>query len=244
MTRLCIGFMLFLFAALARADCPADPECPPQTVWDEATVAIVKLDSPTAPGYEQWRIAANRKTGDTLVKVQAKGPRDALDASVGIVGGVVTITQGIDGGQSVPAATLTALLWFREVTAILGAAFPEGPAAVHASTPFDYESKARVKLFVPGVWKYIEAPWRAKGELRPLPTGDVAFDIRLTTPPRSASGGKQSVLHLSGELGAPDVEVFGDKDSLEGWTVPDKGLKTIGDIRATIAAARSAQAPK
>jgi hypothetical protein len=52
------------------------------------------------------------------------------------------------------------------------------------------------------------------------------------------------VLHLSGELGAPDVEVFGDKDSLAGWIVPDEGLKTIGDIRATIAAARSAQAPK
>jgi hypothetical protein len=208
-------------------------------------VVLVRLDSPTAPGYERWEIAANAKTGDTLVKIEAKGPKDSLDASIGIIGGVVTITKGIGGGgDRVSATTLGALLWFREVTAILGAAFPEGPAAVHAATPFDYESKARVKLFVPGVWKYIEAPWRAKGEVRMLQTGNIGFDIRLTTPPRSASDGKQSVLHLSGELGAPDVEVFSDKDSLEGWTVPGKGLKTVGDIRATIAAARSAQAPK
>ncbi|HXF77263.1 MAG TPA: hypothetical protein VN598_00255 [Usitatibacter sp.] len=244
MEKTCLAFVLFLLPAVAMADCPGDPDCAPQTVWDDATVAIVRLDSPTAPGYERWQIAANRKTGDTLVKIDAKGPRDAVSASIGIVGGLVTITKGIEtGGNEVPTTTIAALLWFREVTAILGAAFPEGPAGVHASTPFDYESKARVKLFVPGASKYIPAPWRAKGELRPLQTGDVAFDIRITTPPRSASDGKQSVLHLSGELGAPDVEVFNDKDSLEGWTVPDKGLKTVGDIRATIAAARSAQAP-
>lgn len=238
MKRIRIGFVLLFFPALAWADCPGEPECPPQTVWDQATVVAVTLDSPGAPGYERIEIVANRKSGDTLVKVAAKGPKDAVDASVGIVGGLVTITKGVEADRSsVSGTTLAALLWFREVTAILGAAFPEGPAAVHAATPFDYESKSRVKLFVPGVFRYIDAPWRAKGELRPLKTGNIAFDIRLTTPPWPGSAGKESVLHLSGELGAPDVEVFSDKDSLEGWTVPDK-VKTVGDIRATIAAAR------
>jgi hypothetical protein len=244
MKKLCVAFVLFHFAGFAWADCPADPGCPPQTVWDEATVLMLKLDSPSAPGYEQIQIAANRRSGDTLMKIRAQGPKDGIDASIGVVGGVVTITKGIEASaQSTSGAALAALLWFREVTAILGAAFPEGPAAVHAATPFDYESKVKVKLFVPGAFRYVEAPWRAKGELRALKTGDIAFDIRLTTPPRSASEGKQSVLHLSGELGAPDVEVFNDKDSLAGWSVPDPGLKTVGDIRATIAAAARQAAP-
>ena len=242
MTRICIAFVLFLFPALALADCPGEPECPPQTIWDEANFMMLRLDSPAAPGFELIQIAASRKTGDTLMKIRAQGPKDAIDASVGIVGGAVTITKGIETSmQSVSGTTFTALLWFREVTAILGAAFPEGPAAVHAPTPFAYESKARVKLFVPGVFRYIEAPWRAKGELSPRENGDVAFDIQLTTPPRAGSGAEQSVLHLSGELGAPNVEVFNDKDSLAGWAVPDPGLKTIGDIRATIAAAAAAR---
>lgn len=241
MTRLCIAFVLSLLAPFARADCPRDPDCPPQTVWDEATVVAVTLDSPSSPGYERIQIVANRKSGDTLLKVVAQGPEDAIDASIGIVGGLVTITRGIEAdAKSVSGTSLAALLWFREVTAILGAAFPEGPAAVHAGTPFDYESKSRLKLFVPGAFRYIEAPWRAKGELRPLQTGNVAFDVRLTVAPRPGSGGRESVLHLTGELGAPEVEVFNDKDPLEGWTVPDKGLKTVGDIRATIAAARQA----
>ena len=244
MKRICIGIVLFLVPALALADCPGEPECPPETVWDEATVVAVTLDSPGAPGYERIQIVGNRKSGDTLVKIQAKGPKDAIDASIGIIGGVVTITKGIEADNaSVKGTMVAALLWFREVTAILGAAFPEGPAAVHAATPFDYESKRRVKLFVPGAFRYLQAPWRAKGELRALKTGDVGFDVRLTTPPRPGSGGAASVLHLSGELGAPEVEVFNDKDSLEGWTVPVKGLKTVGDIRATIAAAKSGEQP-
>jgi len=244
MNRIAIGSLLFLVPILALADCPGEPECAPQTVWDEATVVAVTLDSPTAPGHERIEIVANRKSGDTLVKVQAKGPKDAIDASIGILEGVVTITKGIEADStSVKGTMVAALLWFREVTAILGAAFPEGPAAVHAATPFDYESKARVKLFVPGAFRYLAAPWRAKGELRPMKTGDIGFDILLTGPPRSPSDGKHSVLHLSGELGAPDVEVFNDKDSLAGWTVSDKGLKTIGDIRATIAEARRAAQP-
>ena len=49
MTRLCIGFMLFLFGAIARADCPADPGCPPQTVWDEATVVITVVSHGEPP---------------------------------------------------------------------------------------------------------------------------------------------------------------------------------------------------
>jgi len=245
MKTLCITFVLFAYAAFAHADCPGEPECPPQTVWDEASVAIVKLDRPDAPGYEHIQIAADRRTGDTLLKVQVHGPNDALDASIGIVGGVVTISKGIDTkGDRVSTTTLATLLWFREVTAILGAAFPDGPAAVNAPTPFDYESKTRLKLFVPGVWRYIEAPWRARGELRPSQTpGNIAFDIRLTTPPRSPSDVKETVLHLSGELGAPDVQVFSDQDSLKGWTLPAEGLNTIGDIRATIAAARARVRP-
>jgi len=51
MNRIAIGSLLFLVPILALADCPGEPECAPQTVWDEATVVAVTLDSPTAPGH-------------------------------------------------------------------------------------------------------------------------------------------------------------------------------------------------
>lgn len=259
---LCAAAFFVTTPIQASALCDKDPECDDLSAWVAFTQVSLRQSILGSDEVFEWLGSFNHKALDISIDVARHGPKEELmKGTVGLVGGQIMLTKGLKLQPGLEIDTLDApVLSMRLVMILLKRVFPNGPDQIVGPTDIDQTSRVGIKYATPSASGYIPAPWHVKGKVSKLPDGALHFELTLSF--LSQQQGEQSssfTMNTKGELAVLGSPVFRDTDSLEGWTIygigpqttkqgtstfldygakprEDTGFKTIGDIRAFIAA--------
>jgi hypothetical protein len=256
-----ISVWLAVLPAVAVAACDKDPECGDPTAWSGFDRVVLKQSSPGSLGVLEWRASFDHAAIDASIDTEMRGSGGAMKGTVALLGGQIMMSKGLklEPGYEIDALDAP-VLSMKLLMIVLGRVFPKGPAEISGPRRIDRTDKIGIKYATSSASGYIPAPWRVKGKVTRLPSGNVTFGLALTFPiEQKGKRSKTVTMNMAGELGIRGRPVFLDADLLEGWTTyglgprevkeagrtildygatPDQGTryKTIGDVRAFIAA--------
>jgi len=240
--------------------CGEDQECDDISAWAVFTKIALKQSYSGSAATMEWEGAFDPETHDASIYISMRGSKEPMTGTVGLVGGQVMLTKGL---QLQPGYEIDALdapvLSMRLAMIVLNRLFPKGPDAIEGTVNIDRTDQVGIEYATPSASGYIPAPWHAKGTVSRLVDGKVSFEIALSFPMGGQDQQKNDfTINTKGEFAKLGRPVFRDADSLEGWTtyglgpqqskldsstIMDYGAKpqqvvyrTIGDVRASLAA--------
>ncbi len=216
--------------------------------WNEFTTVTLIFSEGDSRGTT-WSGVFDHKTNDFLLDVQVREP-EPMKGSVGMVGGRFMVSRGLTlrRGHELDAID-GPVLSMRLALTVLGRLFPDGPDTVKGLEQVGRDDDVGIRFATPSASGTIAAPWRVSGSVENYNAGAVTFDLAMTVPAQTTRAkAATGTLNLKGRLGMRTEPVFREDASLEGWSVyrvgrqatPAKapGLKTIADLRASIAEKR------
>lgn len=262
-----LRFLVALFVAAffgmpasVSASCDNDPECDDVSAWAVFTRIALKQSVSGSDEAIEWMGLFDHKALDVSIHIATPGAKEPMAGTVGLVGGQVMLTKGLNLQPGYEIDALDApVLSMKLVMILLKRIVPKGPDQIVAPTNVDYTGQAGIKYATPSASGYIPTPWRVKGKVSKLADGTLPFELALSFPMQRQDKEDNLTINMKGELAVLGRPVFRDGDLLEGWTTyglgpqqikhgsstildygakPQEGTRyrTIGDIRAYIAA--------
>jgi hypothetical protein len=184
----------------------------------------------------------DRAHGDVRVDMEeVEGGKAAGHAAVGLVGGRILITRGMElaRGQEIDALD-GPVLTVKLLYAVLARAFPDGPQSIPASKQVDlHESEVGIRFSTASASGHILPPWQARGSVKKPDDSRLEVDLRLagsSADPNVRAGDKVD-MRFQGTLRKRSSAVYDEAMPLADWKVYGAGeakAATIGTARTAI----------
>jgi len=227
-------------------------------MWNGFTAVTLTFAEGGSPGTT-WSGVFDESTRDFLLDVQLREP-DLVRGKVGLVGGRAMIVQGLTLARGAEIDAMDGpILSMRLALTLLERLFPDGPSSIVGLKDVSYKGDVAIRFATPSASGQIPAPWSATGKVENYNKGVVNFDLALMLPATNpAARSPTGQMRLKGRLASRTLPVFRDDMPLAGWGIfmlgpvrrpeggvsvgatpePNAGVKTIGELKASLAQMR------
>jgi hypothetical protein len=203
---------------------PCGGPCGEPTAWQDFNRFTLRVTTPTAAAYSQWKGDIDEATNDIQVVVEQSEGRSVVNGMILMIGGRV---MAIQGPIAQPGYEIDALdgfaLQLQLVMKLLGRAYPRGPASTKTIQDVDYSDDATgVEIATQSASGTIQAPWRIVGKLKHVESDSIDFDLTLTSR-NARESSKEIIVRFSGVLSSSTNSQIDDNLNLDGWKLFDVG---------------------
>ena len=233
-----LTFLICVSLCFASEKEGCEDPCGKPTPWEEFNKFQIKMSVPTEPGYSFWQGQFDKETSDIQIDVETSDGTKVSKGKILMVGGRVMAVQGpITEPDYAIDALDGAVLELRLVVRLFGAALPKGPAEVQNTRSIDFANlKTGIQFATPSAQGFIPAPWRVRGEVKPIEPDVFGYHLTLTftTREKASDKGQEQTMNFSGKLSKTANARIDDGISLDRWNVLGLGVQTRKEEAGTV----------